>query len=65
MANKKELENAIDEMVRHGQRRFDTEGERRIYAYAFVRSILVDLAIQDSLVYRTLLNKYKNTFNKN
>jgi hypothetical protein len=64
MANKKELETAIDEMVKLGQRKFDTEGERRIYAYAFVRSMLVDLAMQDSLVFRSLLIKYKKTFNK-
>ena len=60
--NKKELEKAIDDMVRVGQQRFTTEGERRVYAYAFVRSLLVDLAMQDSLVYRSLLRKYKNTF---
>jgi hypothetical protein len=62
MANyKKELEKAIDDMVHLGQLRFETEGERRIYAYAFVRSMLVDLALQDSLVYRSLLAKYKKT----
>lgn len=61
---KKELEKAIDEMVQIGQRRYGTEGERRVYAYAFVRSMLVDLALQDSLVYRSLLKKYKETFEK-
>lgn len=61
---KKELEQAIDEMVRIGQRRYGTEGERRVYAYAFVRSMLVDLALQDSLVYRSVLKKYKETFEK-
>lgn len=61
---KKELEQAIDEMVRVGQRRFSTEGERRVYAYAFVRSMLVDLALQDTLVYRSLLRKYKETLEK-
>lgn len=61
---KKELEQAIDEMVRVGQRRLGTEGERRVYAYAFVRSMLVDLALQDALVYRSLLRKYKETLEK-
>ncbi len=62
--NKKQLEKAIDDMVNHGQRRFATEGERRVYAYAYVRSMLVDLAMQDSLVYRSLVRKHNKTFEK-
>jgi len=57
--NKKELEQAIDNMVHKGQLRFATEGERRIYAYAFVRNMLVDLALQDNLVMRSLITKLK------
>jgi hypothetical protein len=62
--NKKELEKAIDDMVHQGQRRFQTEDERRVYAYAYVRSMLVDLAMQDNLVYRSLLTKYSRVFEK-
>ncbi len=51
-------------MVNHGQHRFATEGERRVYAYAYVRSMLVDLAMQDSLVYRSLVRKHNKTFEK-
>ena len=59
--NKKQLEQAIDNMVHQGQLRFATESERRVYAYAFVRSMLVDLALQDNLVMRSLITKYKKT----
>ncbi len=62
--SKKQLEKAIDDMVNHGQHRFATEGERRVYAYAYVRSMLVDLAMQDSLVYRSLVRKHNKTFEK-
>ena len=62
--NKKELEKAIDDMVHQGQRKFSNENERRVYAYAYVRSMLVDLALQDHLVYRSLMAKYKRLFDR-
>jgi hypothetical protein len=55
---KKQLQEAIDRMVKAGQDKFATEGERRIYAYAFVRSMLTDMAMQDSDVLSKLIRKH-------
>ena len=62
--NRKQLQEAIDQMVHKGQQRYNTEAERRVYAYGFVCGLLVELAMRDSLVYQALLAKYRKAFDK-